>query len=47
MGKRDYRNREAKKPKKESKKPAPSAIASPPAPEPEVVGKRRPPREES
>ncbi len=46
MGKRDYRQRETKKPKKVVKKPVAPVILSTPAPEPEVVVKRRPPREE-
>ncbi len=46
MGKRDYRQREQKKPKKEAKKAAAPVTFSQPAPEPEVVVKRRPPREE-
>lgn len=46
MGDRDYRHREAKKSKKEGKKAPSSVTLSPPAPEPQVVGKRRPRREE-
>lgn len=46
MGKRDYRQRESKKPKKESKKAATPVTLFQPAPEPEVIVKRRPPPEE-
>ena len=47
MGGRDYRQRETKKPKKEPKKAAaPAQVIVTPSPEPEVVGKRRPKREE-
>ena len=45
MGKRDYRHREAKKPKKEAKKTLPPTILSP-VPMVEVIKKKQKKREE-
>ncbi len=40
MGRRDYRRRESKKPKKEAKKPLATTILPPPMPV-ETIGKKR------
>ena len=45
MGKRDFRQHEAKKPKKDEKK-ALAQVQAMPRPEPEVIRKPRAPREE-
>jgi len=45
MAKGDFHKKEAKKPKKDSKKPAPQS-ATYVNPEPEVVRRKRKPREE-
>ncbi len=45
MGKRDYRHREAKKPKKDAKKLPPISILPTPV-EVEVIGKRKKRKEE-
>lgn len=47
MGTRDYRKRESKKPKKdEKKKSLETVFVTPQAAEPEVIAKRKPPKEE-
>jgi hypothetical protein len=46
MGKRDYNSRESKKPKKDVKRSASPVTLSPPSPEPQVVERKRLPREE-
>ena len=46
MAKKDYSNRESKKPKKDSKRSAASAIPTIPEGGPEVVVRKRPPKEE-
>ena len=46
MGRRDYRHRETKKPKKDAKKPTLTSSILPPAVETEIVRKPRKPREE-
>ena len=47
MGKRDYRHRESKKAKKDSKRTASPVVIASPVAEPEVTGKGRTRREES
>ena len=47
MGKRDYRHRESKKPKKDRKKPLPVESIITSASEPKLVRKDRLPKEES
>ena len=47
MGKRDYGTREQRKPKKDSKKPATPVTMAPTPPEPQLIVRKRQPREES
>ena len=46
MAKKDFSSRESKKPKKDSKRSAASAMPTLPEAVPEVVVKKRPPKED-
>ncbi len=46
MAKKDYGGRETRKPKKDGKRPSAPATLAPPSPEPQVIVRKRLPREE-